>query len=277
MAFKIAYCAGHYLGTAGKRVPKELDKAQTREWVLNDRVADYFAQAAAEYDDVILLRTDDPLGLKEVAIASRTKKANNWGADLYIDMHHNAGIKLGKGGGVVVYCFPGSLKGRAYQSAIYDCVVETGGLKGNRSNPKPEKRYASLRLAKMPGVLIEYGFMDSKTDYPIISTEDYAKKVAYATMEAVAKVANLYRHLEETKEGHCKVNVRVLRNGASGKDVKAMQILLEANGCKGKMDAKKYGSFGVKTEEAVKLYQKKAGLTQTGICDRETWGKLLGV
>ena len=46
--FKIAYCAGHYLGTAGKRVPKELDKAETREWVLNDRVADAFCAAAAE-------------------------------------------------------------------------------------------------------------------------------------------------------------------------------------------------------------------------------------
>ena len=41
--FKIAYCAGHYRYTAGKRLPKELDKNETREWVLNDRVARYFA------------------------------------------------------------------------------------------------------------------------------------------------------------------------------------------------------------------------------------------
>jgi hypothetical protein len=41
MAFKIAYCAGHYLGTPGKRVPKALDPNETREWTLNDRVADY--------------------------------------------------------------------------------------------------------------------------------------------------------------------------------------------------------------------------------------------
>ena len=44
--FKIAYCAGHYINTPGKRLPKELDIDETREWVLNDRVADAFAEAA---------------------------------------------------------------------------------------------------------------------------------------------------------------------------------------------------------------------------------------
>ena len=50
--FKIAYCAGHYIGTAGKRIPASLDKNQTREWTLNDRVARNFAQAALEYEGV---------------------------------------------------------------------------------------------------------------------------------------------------------------------------------------------------------------------------------
>ena len=43
---KIAYCAGHYMGTPGKRVPAHLDPNETREWVLNGRVARYFAEAA---------------------------------------------------------------------------------------------------------------------------------------------------------------------------------------------------------------------------------------
>lgn len=273
MAFKIAYCAGHYLGTPGKRVPAELDESQTREWVLNDRVADYFAQAAENYD-VELLRTDDPVGLTDISIKKRTQKANAWGAELYIDIHHNAGIKLGRGGGVVVYCKKKDATGKKYRDAIYKAVVEAGKLKGNRANPLVEKNYLTMTYSKAPAVLVEYGFMDSRTDYPVIATEDYAKKVGYATMEAVAKVANLKKG--GNKEECCEVNVRVLKNGASGKDVKAMQILLEANGCKGKMDAKKYGSFGSKTEAAVRSYQKKQGLPQSGICDWATWTKLLG-
>lgn len=38
MAFKIACCAGHYLGTPGKRVPKTLDPNETREWTLNGMI-----------------------------------------------------------------------------------------------------------------------------------------------------------------------------------------------------------------------------------------------
>ena len=37
---KIALTAGHYLETAGKRCLKSLDKNETREWVLNDRICD---------------------------------------------------------------------------------------------------------------------------------------------------------------------------------------------------------------------------------------------
>ena len=60
MVFRIAYGAGHYLHEAGKRLPQCLDLAGTREWTLNDRVARYFAEAAAQYEGVELLRTDDP-------------------------------------------------------------------------------------------------------------------------------------------------------------------------------------------------------------------------
>ena len=79
------------------------------------------------------------------------------------------------------------------------------------------------------------------------------------------------------KKQVCTLDLPVLKNGVEGNDVKAMQQLLEANGCKGKMDSKQYGSFGSKTEEAVKAYQKKVGLDADGICGPKTWRKLLGI
>lgn len=191
--FKIAYCAGHYLGTAGKRVPKALDGNQTREWTLNDRVARYFAEAALEYEDVALLRTDDPTGKQQILIKDRTQNANTWGADIYIDIHHNAGINLGTGGGVVVINKKKDVAGAWYGTVIYQKVIEAGGLKGNRSKPTYEKNLSTMVHAKMPAVIIECGFMDSRTDYPVISTEEYAKKVGYALMAAIAAVANLQK------------------------------------------------------------------------------------
>ena len=77
------------------------------------------------------------------------------------------------------------------KKSIYAAVAAAGDLKGNRSQPLQEKAFDSLRLAKAPAVLLECGFMDSRTDYPIISTDSYAKQVAYAAMEAVAQVAGL--------------------------------------------------------------------------------------
>ena len=189
--FKIAFCAGHYINTPGKRCLKSLDPNETREWVLNDRVADHFARAALEYEDVEILRTDDSTGKNDIGIPSRTKKANDWGADLYIDMHHNAGINGGSGGGVVAFCYPNSTNGKKYRDAIYEAVIAAGGLKGNRSQPLQEKKFDSLSLTNMPAVLMEYGFMDSRTDVPVILDEAYSKLVAYATMDGVAKVAKL--------------------------------------------------------------------------------------
>ena len=189
--FKIAFCAGHYLQTPGKRIPAELDGAQTREWVLNDRVADYFGQAASQYADVQTLRTDDPTGQTFIDIPERVANANRWGADLYIDMHHNAGINGGSGGGVCAFSYPGSAQGKKYRDAIYEAVIAAGGLKGNRSQPLQEKAFDSLWLTNMPAVLMEYGFMDSTTDAPVILTDAYSKLVAYATMEGIAKAAGL--------------------------------------------------------------------------------------
>lgn len=189
--FKIGYDAGHGLNTAGKRVPKQLDKNETREWTLNDRVARHFAAAAAEYENVELLRCDDPTGKTDVSLAARCKKANSWGADVYISMHHNAGIKLGSGGGIVAYAYKTGTKGAEYRDEIYKACIAAGGLKGNRSNPTPEKGFYMVKNTKAPAALIEYGFMDSKTDAPFILQDTYSKLVAYATMSAIAKVAGL--------------------------------------------------------------------------------------
>ncbi len=299
--FKIAFCAGHYLETPGKRIPAELDDAQTREWVLNDRVARYFAAAARGYENVQLLRTDDSTGKTFVDIPQRTAGANNWGADLYIDMHHNAGIGGGKGGGVEIFCYPGSEKGKAYRDAIYEAVVQAGGLKGNRANPLQEKKFDSLSLTVMPAVLVEYGFMDSVTDAPIILQESYAEKVGYATMEAVAKVAGLtkktapsaYSREQFVKDVQAATGAKV--DGIPGPEtfsktvtlsaekndthaaVKPVQKYLAALGYEevGAAD----GIAGPKFTAAVKAFQRDNGCVTDGeiTARNKTWRKLLGM
>lgn len=273
--FKIAYGAGHNLFTSGRRIPKALDGKETKEWELNDRVARYFAEAAAGYEGVEVLRVDDPNGQKEVDLAARCITANNADADFCLAIHHNGGINLGAGGGIEAYSYPGSTKGAKYRDAIYDACIAAGGLKGNRANPRQTENFQVLRQTKAPAVLMEYGYMDSATDAPVILTEAYAKLVAYATMEGIAKIAGLKKTTikEETKVN---ITLNVLKIGSKGQQVKALQRMLYAMGyalgTKNPVD----GDFGVKTDAAVRAYQKDNGLTVDGIVGAKTWGSLLG-
>ena len=67
MAFRIALTAGHYMGTPGKRCMKKLDKKQTREWWLNDRIADKVEKKLKDYTGYQLIRTDDTTGKKDIS------------------------------------------------------------------------------------------------------------------------------------------------------------------------------------------------------------------
>lgn len=68
----------------------------------------------------------------------------------------------------------------------------------------------------------------------------------------------------------------VLKKGAKGDAVKAMQILLVGYGYSmGEYGAD--GSFGGATEAALKKFQGDHSLSVDGSCGRATWGKLLGL
>ena len=200
MAFKIAYGAGHYLYEAGKRLPRQLDANETREWTLNDRVARYFAEAAAQYEDVELIRTDDPTGQTEVGLQDRCDDANEFNVDFALSIHHNAGANLTEAGGIEAYSYYRSKQGAVYRDAIYDACLAAGGLRGNRSAPKKEAGFHVLKYTYMPAVLMEYGFMDSRVDAPVILQEAYSKRMAYATMDGIATVAGLKKKASTASE-----------------------------------------------------------------------------
>lgn len=194
---KIALDAGHGINTPGKRCLKSLDKAETREWVLNNRVANYVEEFLKEYEGYQLLRVDDRTGKTDVPLATRTKKANEFKADIFISIHHNAGINGGSGGGIVVYRYPNSSKfTKAMQKRLYDELIKETGLKGNRANPLGEANFHVLRETKMAAVLIENGFMDSKVDAPIILTDAHARKSAKAIVNWLAKEYKLKKKLK---------------------------------------------------------------------------------
>lgn len=179
---KICIDAGHYLGTAGKRCLKSLDPNETREWVLNDRIADKLERLLSGYECEVL-RVDDTTGAKDISLASRVNASNNWGSDVYISIHHNAGINGGTGGGTVAYWYSNKAERETQCKALYDAVVSQTKLVGNRSVKVKKTNYYVLANTKAPAFLLENGFMDSSTDVPIILSEDHANKTAVGLLQ----------------------------------------------------------------------------------------------
>lgn len=191
---KVAIDAGHGINTPGKRIPKTLDSNNTREWTLNNRIVTNVVNQLKPHKDIKVLRLDDPTGRRDVPLRERTTKANNFGADILISVHHNAWKGIHSGSGITVYTHTrASQKSKEYQKKIYDQLIKHTGLKGNRATPLPQANFHMTRESKMPAVLIENGFMDSRVDAPIILSKSHSDKSANAIVEFILTEFNVTR------------------------------------------------------------------------------------
>ena len=188
----VVYAAGHCRSTQGKRVPKELDPKETREWFLNNLVAIAFEERRKMYENFNAIRVDDPSGETMVSLEERCQIANEQNADLFLEFHHNAlNGRPWNGGGIVAFCSKGSKVSAEWRDALYDAAIEAGGIKGNRSEPKARANFYVLTHTNMRAVLMEFGFMDSIVDAPIILNPEYSRRMGYAMADGVAKKAGL--------------------------------------------------------------------------------------
>ena len=301
--FKIALNAGHGKSTFGKRCDKRFDKNQTREWVLNSRICEKIETKLKTYAGYDLMRLDDVTGEKDIALKNRTDAANKFGADFYLSIHHNAGVMGGAGGGVETYVYTeASNKALEWQTALYNALINHTKLKGNRTDGTRTKNLHECRESNMPCVLIECGFMDSKTDVPIILTDKFAEQVANACVEVLVKMGGLKKKAVKNESADNKVlkwqkaaikdGFSFSKNGADGKwDGECVAVANKAI-CKKRLTYKyknltkivqnavgvpEDGKFGNDTKNAVIKFQKLVGLKADGCVGLDTWKKILGV
>lgn len=258
---KLALSAGHYLGTPGKRCLKSLDKNETKEWVLNDRIADKIEKKLAAYDDIEILRLDDTTGKKEVLLSTRSNQSNKWGADFYLAIHHNAGVNGGSGGGIVAYRYNGSVSAatKQWQKDLYNELIKLTGLKGNRSTPLAASNLHECREPNAPAVLLELGFMDSKTDVPIILTENFAEQCATACANVIVKTWGLKKRATSSSTTTTKPTTTTTKNESTTTTtiVKTYKVVTDINKYASADDAKaKKNSKGKLTAGTYYIYTK---------------------
>ncbi len=305
--FKLALNAGHGMNTAGKRCLKKLDGNSTREWYLNSRICEKIEEKLESYDEITILRLDDRTGQKDVSLKKRTDVANEFNADFYLSIHHNAGINGGTGGGIEAYVYTKATnQSIEWQKQLYTAVVSKTNLKGNRAQGMRKANLHECRESIMPCVLLECGFMDSKTDVPIILTEKFSNNVADACVEVIVKKVGLKKIEVQQSAPQTEKSKKILawqraavkdgfsfsKYGVDGIWGDECYAVAKAAICKKRLKYKYKnlteivqqavgvtvdGKFGSKTQTAVKEFQKKNRLIIDGCVGVTTWQKILGV
>ncbi|MFJ7935898.1 N-acetylmuramoyl-L-alanine amidase [Sporosarcina sp. NPDC096371] len=179
---KIVIDAGHGFNTPGKRSPDD-----EREWSFNNKVAQFAIAKLQLYEDVEILRVDDPIGRTDVPLTTRTNLANEWKADVYASIHHNSlNGQWGKHSGLETYTMDNPTanpKSVEIAGAIHPRVVMAMGI-SNRGMKRAN--FHVLRESAMPAFLTEGGFMDSTIDIVKLRDDSYLKAQGEAIAEGLA-------------------------------------------------------------------------------------------
>lgn len=185
--------------------------------------------------------------------------ANNWGADLFISVHHNAG----GGDGCEVYHSINTKTGDEFAKLLADEYIALGqnahgkAVKTRESIKRPGyDYYTELGSTKMTAVISEFAFLDSK-DHEIIDSDEEITKEAEAIVKAICK----FYGIPEVKKS------TLLSLGSTGEEVEKLQKLINKLF---KLNLEIDGDFGVETDKAVRLAQKNLGVTVDGIVGPET-------
>lgn len=121
---------------------------------------------------------------------SRTEIANREMPDVFLSIHGNSIENYSDANGVQVYHFPNKENqfdgptDEELAKIILDGILEETGAKDMGTI---EGRLMVLRNAKMPAVLIEYGFLSNESEEKLLLTDEYQDKV----------VAGIVRGLED--------------------------------------------------------------------------------
>lgn len=183
---KVAIDAGHGLNTPGKRTPDD-----EREWSFNNMVVLALIAELKRYENVEVLRLDDPTGKTDVSLTERTRKAKAWGADVIISVHHNANTsKWGAWGGVETLVHQSADKTTlALAEVVQPAIVAAMCLRNRGIKRRSDLHILNAgRTYGIPAILTEGGFMDSTTDIGTLRDKAKLQAQGKAIADGVAKV-----------------------------------------------------------------------------------------
>lgn len=187
-----------------------------RERDLNVKVSAYQQEyLLANYDCQVRMNPGTMGNLSAIA-----KDANDWGADLFVSNHFNAGG--GDGWEGLVYS-----NARVPLGQVFEKHVKSAGQNSRGVKLRPD--LAVLRLTQMPAVLNEGAFVDNQKDIADWNEDAELKKLGIAYAKAAAEFLEL-----EQQENNANTLYRVQVGAYREKEnAEAMRKRLEAAGFAG--------------------------------------------
>jgi N-acetylmuramoyl-L-alanine amidase len=134
---------------------------------------------------VIMTRKTDVF----IPLTSRADIANNSKADFFVSCHINDSGGSRSMAGTITFHHKGNEISRVLAECIQHEIAKVSGLNnvGVWSDGKiyPQSGFSVLRNTKMPGVLIEFGFIDNAGDRKRMLTDQFQDAVAAAVVQGI--------------------------------------------------------------------------------------------
>jgi len=255
---KSGFDPGHYLGAnAGPGVYREGNVMLNMGLALQNQYGCF------------LTRTDE----KNLDLKARATKAKAAGCNTLVSIHTNA-PEAAKG--IIVFYSVQRPGDKAMAEYIGRELSKAAGIafrkvatRSFESDPLTDY-YGIIRNSIRQG--IEHVFIVEHGSHWEFAIDTEAKIKACA--ECYGRVLGLKKKMEAKYYIHNAISMPVVKKGFINIATKRLQAELNSAGFScGAVD----GDFGVKTDKAVKLYQKACGLVQDGIVGAKTWAALLNV
>ena len=191
MSNLIAIDAGHGPDTAGKRTPilpngqkvPETGRNYMNEFVFNHAVANYL-QAELERCGFKTVRTYK--STEDTSLKNRVTTAKNKGADALISIHANANLSVwGTWTGIETFYKPGNDYSKKLATKVHTRIMQGNPITRDRGLKTDNLYITNSSTPTMPAILLELGFMDSKTDYVYLLQESYRKFCAQQVTKGI--------------------------------------------------------------------------------------------
>lgn len=220
------------------------------------------------------------------SLATRVRKANNAGGDLYVCIHFNASNGAGHGTEVFTHNGKELTQARNVLNNICALGYANRGIKG--------ANLYVINHTNMNAMLIECCFIDNASDMSKYNAENFANAIVKGlvgtttstttTTKPTTTNTNYNPHLKDWQSGFCKVYYNISVDGIFGNETRTAmtKAILKrgSNNClvgflQARIGATPDNIFGANTEQKLREFQANNGLEADGIAGFNTWNKLL--